>query len=449
MTDGTPLVTAEARGQGWVVLFHTTANADWSNLPLSGLFPAMMERLLTLSPGVTDTAEARDEASRPLPPLSLLDAFGRLSEPPGTAQAVTPSGLATLDLGPHHPPGYYGTARNRRAVNLVDHVPPLQALTDLPRGVERATIADIGREMELRPWLLLAALVLALLDWVVSYALRGLSPRPRRHVPGLRRGGAGAVVLAAGFSALLGLTSTPAQAQETAPPARPATDLALEAVLDTRLAWVRTGDSTVDDMTEAGLRGLTRVLAARSSADLGEPMAVDPETDQLLYFPLIYWPVTEDGMRLSMSARAKVNDYLRHGGMILFDTRETPPAAARATLAQFDIPPLIRLPDDHVLTRSFYLLSDVPGRYADVTLWVERPGGGNDGVSSVIVGNGDWAAAWARSPQGAYLAPVVPGGERQREIAYRFGVNLVMYALTGNYKADQVHLPAIMERLTQ
>jgi len=42
---------------------------------------------------------------------------------------------------------------------------------------------------------------------------------------------------------------------------------------------------------------------------------------------------------------------------------------------------------------------------------------------------------------------VVPGGEGQRELAYRFGVNLVMYALTGSYKADQVHLPAIMERL--
>ncbi len=45
--------------------------------------------------------------------------------------------------------------------------------------------------------------------------------------------------------------------------------------------------------------------------------------------------------------------------------------------------------------------------------------------------------------------PVVPGGERQREMAYRFGINLLMYVLTGNYKADQVHVPAIMERLGQ
>jgi hypothetical protein len=47
------------------------------------------------------------------------------------------------------------------------------------------------------------------------------------------------------------------------------------------------------------------------------------------------------------------------------------------------------------------------------------------------------------------LYAVVPGGERQRETAYRFGINLVMYTLTGNYKADQVHMPAIMQRLGQ
>ena len=51
--------------------------------------------------------------------------------------------------------------------------------------------------------------------------------------------------------------------------------------------------------------------------------------------------------------------------------------------------------------------------------------------------------------QGQPLFPVVPGGERQREMAYRFGVNVVMYALIGNYKSDQVHLRFILERLGQ
>ena len=81
-------------------------------------------------------------------------------------------------------------------------------------------------------------------------------------------------------------------------------------------------------------------------------------------------------------------------------------------------------------------------------MWVERyEGDVNDGVSSVVIGGNDWAAAWALDEQGYPIYPVVPGGERQREMAFRFGVNLAMYALTGNYKADQVHIPAILRRL--
>lgn len=112
LTDGTPLVTAEPRGHGWVVLFHTTANAEWSTLPLSGLFPSMLERLLALSPGVAGEATGED-ANRSLPPLFLLDAFGRLKEPSGNVRAIRQSDLASLEPGPAQPPGYYGTTHNR------------------------------------------------------------------------------------------------------------------------------------------------------------------------------------------------------------------------------------------------------------------------------------------------------------------------------------------------
>ncbi|GAA0576364.1 DUF4159 domain-containing protein [Caenispirillum bisanense] len=443
LTDGTPLVTAEPRGQGWVVLFHTTANAEWSTLALSGLFPQMMERMLTLSAGVEGGG---DDAGRPLPPLATLDGFGRLGEPPGNARALTAAALTATAPGPQHPPGYYGSAQERRSLNLVDHLPALAPLPALGSGIERGTLSDVGREVELRPWLLLAALCLALLDWIASYALRGLGPR----LPGRRStaGRAAALLLAAVLAAAAAAGA--ARAQETpAPPPEPADPRVVEAVTETRLAWVQTGDTAVDRLSEAGLYGLTRVLGNRSSAELSEPMAVDPEVDDLIFYPLVYWPVIEGAPTLSVAARGKVQDYLQHGGMILFDTRDLPSSAVEPVLSQFELPTLVRLPDDHVLTRSFYLLQETPGRHADVTVWVEREGSGNDRVSSVIIGNGDWAAAWARAPNGSYMAPVVPGGDRQREIAYRFGVNAVMYALTGNYKADQVHVPAIMERLTQ
>jgi uncharacterized protein DUF4159 len=110
----------------------------------------------------------------------------------------------------------------------------------------------------------------------------------------------------------------------------------------------------------------------------------------------------------------------------------------------------VPVPPDHVLTKSFYLLHEFPGRWNTGQVWVEPVEDRvNDGVASVIVGSNDWAGAWAVDGQGRPAFAVVPGGEPQREMALRFGVNLVMYVLTGNYKTDLVHVPAILERLGQ
>ena len=92
-------------------------------------------------------------------------------------------------------------------------------------------------------------------------------------------------------------------------------------------------------------------------------------------------------------------------------------------------------------------MQNLPGRYADPGVLVERGSNSNDSSSSVIIGSSDWASAWARDAHGNPMYAVVPGGERQRELSLRAGINLVMYALTGNYKTDQVHLPSIVERL--
>ena len=128
-------------------------------------------------------------------------------------------------------------------------------------------------------------------------------------------------------------------------------------------------------------------------------------------------------------------------------------------IGQLDVPPLEPVPETHVLTKSFYLMRDFPGRWDGGTLWVEAQPEGEadrsersrrtDGVSSIVVTSNDLASAWALDEHNRPLYATVPGGEVQREMAFRAGVNLVMYALTGNYKADQVHVPALLERLGQ
>ena len=434
LVDGTPLVTAERHGRGWIVLVHTTANADWSNLALSGLFVEMLRRIEAMSQGVT---EAGEEA---LAPIETLDGFGRLQRAPPTARPIPAQEIATAVASPRHPPGFYGTVDARRALNLSAGIPELKPVEGLPPETVRETFAT-GREMDLRPPLLTAALLLALADLLIAYGLRGLlRRRPARLA---------AILL----PALLG----------AAPAVRADDAFVVQATSELRLAYIRTGNQETDAVSRAGLVGLTGTLNRRTAVETAEPLAVDIEKDELIFFPLLYWPVVSTQAAPSPKAIERINRYLETGGTILFDTRdgndqtpgpvggaESSAQRLRRLVAGIKMPPLVPIPPDHVLTKSFYLMHDFPGRWNVGTMWVEPVEDRvNDGVSSVIVGANDWAGAWAIDGQGRAAFAVVPGGEPQREMAMRFGVNLVMYVLTGNYKSDQVHVPAILERLGQ
>jgi hypothetical protein len=223
------------------------------------------------------------------------------------------------------------------------------------------------------------------------------------------------------------------------------------AALTTRLAYVVTGDGQVDAVSRAGLDALATMVSRRTAASLGPAVGVDPAADELAFYPLLYWPLSPDQQPVPGAAIAPLVDYMRNGGTILFDLRQGDAGRSfvlRDLARRLDIPPLVPVPADHVLRRAYYLLSDLPGRRSGEPVWiVDRAEQINDGVTTVVAGSNDWAGAWAADDALRPLFPVSPGGEQQREQAYRFGINLVMHALTGNYKADQVHLPAIMERL--
>jgi hypothetical protein len=250
----------------------------------------------------------------------------------------------------------------------------------------------------------------------------------------------------------------PARAPAPAPATQPGTndEALLRATLETRLAYVITGNREVDEVSRAGLEGLGEILRARTSVEPGDPIGVDIEKDDLRLFPFVYWPITPDQPTPSATAAGNVDRYMKSGGILFLDTRDqyitlgrgNSNADIKRLLRAVDVPPLVVMPQDHVLTKSFYLLSDMPGRWAGGRLWIESGNGRiNDGVAAIIVGANDYAGAWAMESTGRGMYPVAPGGENQREMAFRFGVNLVMYALTGNYKDDQVHINDIMQRL--
>ncbi len=439
LEDGTPLVTAEKRGKGWLVLVHTSANTQWTNLPISGLFASMMKRLIDLSQGAG--AEFGDQ---PLPAIQTLNGFGVLAPPPASAVAIEASAFDEAVASPETPPGLYGTLDLRRTLNLGATIAPPEELiapADVPvAGFERQ------EETDLRPFVLGLAALLALIEIYASMALCGLVPS---FGTGTRLAGIPLLLLL--------LTPDGAKAEEQL-----TEDGIPVAALEVRFAYVTTGDEQVDRISYAGLRGLGMILTARTSVEPGEPVAVEIETDDLILFPLVYWAITEDQPVPSGAAKAKLDAYLTTGGILIVDTRDadremegvtgTGPNAARLPemLGGLNIPALMRVPSGHVLTQSYYLLSGFPGRWDGGSVWVEQhPGGLNDGVSAIVIGSNDWASAWALNDQLQPLYAVVPGGERQREMAFRFGINLVMYAMTGNYKADVVHLPAILDRIGQ
>jgi hypothetical protein len=515
LTDGTPLITARREGKGLLVLVHVTASPEWSNLPMTGLFVDMLRRILELAPpaspaGVRDATGvagaagmARNGDEGVYTPVRMLDGTGALRPPPAEAMPVPAARMHGLRPSPRHPPGIYAMGARTRALNVTHRELRLRPLRDVAAGLQIRSYARMPAR-DLAPVFFGAAAGLFLADglamlWLAGVA--GLAGAWRRGKEKDRRGaqpasstsGAALIVVIAGgmlaglmaggavssaLAAPAGEPPRPAQARAKEMPAQAedkedeaeALAFAMKATSRTRFAYVLTGNEQVDEISRAGLFGLSEFLAERTSVEPGEPMAVDIERDEIAFFPLIYWPVLPEARRLSPRAVARLDTYLKNGGTILFDTRDAPEAelapdgmtparrALRRLLADLDIPPLEPVPRRHVLTRSFYLIQRFPGRHDSGRLWVEVTSAGRereklsvgnaDGVSSVLITGNDMAGAWAISPSGQPLLPVT-GGARQREFAIRAGINIVMYALTGNYKADQVHLPAILQRLGQ
>jgi hypothetical protein len=460
LADGTPLVTAQRRGKGLIVLFHVTADTRWSDLPLSGTFVEMLKRLVSIAGSVSvDSGAANARGVREvLPPTRVLDGFGRFGPPPATARPVPANfaGRAKLD----HPPGFYGPPEGLLAVNALTPADRLAPL-DVSGLNARREAYRISEPQDLRGPILLAALALLALDALIVFMLAGGIGRLLR-----RRPATAALAFVVLGTMLLGSPRLYAQASD---------EQALKSTLETRLAFVITGDAEVDKISKAGLQGLTMFLAQRTALEAGDPIGIDPARDELAFYPLIYWPIVPSAPKPTREALEHIDAYMKQGGTVLFDTRdalESPPGpggdahgpgmqALRGILASLDLPELEPVPRDHVLTKTFYLLKDFPGRFNSGQLWVEampasnedemasRPARAGDGVSSILITSNDFAGAWAIRQDGQAMLPLVTAEPRQREFAFRAGVNIVMYTLTGNYKADQVHVPALLERLGQ
>lgn len=412
LADGTPLISGDKHGNGWRVLVHVTADARWSSLPLSGTFVDILQTLLELG----RNQQSADSTPFPLQPLKIFDAngqaVGRGSAAP-LADAETPVSI-------RNPVGFYGPAGHP----YPHHLPTFERERglleiDVLGGLSVQYYGHAGGQISLQPPLLALALMLLLLDGL--FRVWGW-----RLFPQLGRASVTVFVL---------LFSTQAMANEFPP-----------AAYEMRLAYIPSGDAELDAITESGLRTLSETLDMRTTVEPGDPVRLKPETDTLGFYPVIFWPVATS-LHVNEQTGANLRAHMERGGVIVIDgltRRGENPLIVKRILNRLLGVTLKPLDGEHVLNRAYYLLHNrTPGRVVGNGLWLENTAG----VSNVIVGSHDWVGAWARTPRGGYVNTVTPGGENQRDISLRFGVNLIMYALLGDYKADQMHIDTLLERM--
>lgn len=487
LDDGTPLITADRRGKGLIVLVHVTADTTWSNLPLSGLYVELLRRVIAMAgeaaqgkasgtdnskPAAADAAgNAADRTS--VAPSRTLNGFGELGNPPVTAKpiAVNYRGRPGRD----HPPGFYGPPEAMVALNTLQPADTLVKANLSGLNMNQVALKP-SEPVDLRPWIIALAFLLFLGDALASIWISG-GLRVRKRARGSRAAAAGTAAVVMVAAALVTLMPAPSAQAQTAgaaaaaknPPGRVLTPEELKSARQTRLAYVVTGDAETDRASQLGLLRISRLLGARTALVPGAPMGVDPAKDELAFYPLLYWPIVPNRPQPPAAAVTRLKMFMKQGGTVIFDTRDAPrnrpggtptPETAwlRVLLAGVDVPELEPLPRDHVVTKTFYLLDKITGRNAVGQTWIEalpapdknqasRPARAGDSVSPIIITSNDLAGAWAHDKSGTPLYPMESGGNRAREFAIRSGINLVMYTLTGNYKADQVHARDILERL--
>ncbi len=441
-SDGTPIISARAQGHGLIILIHTQAKPGWSNMPITGFFVNVLHRIVDISSGarmqISKTTDIENPESQSFAPYKLINASGELVAPDQTQAELTIQDIRSKPLSYDFRPGIYHSNNAEYIINLGDKLGPLRLVS--AKDI-KGTIEGYSTEVNinLQIYFLLAALFLFFCEWLSSALLSGA--RYKLHfVPRFKA----SILLCALLIGLL--TAAPAWAQSR--------DDA-ERANSLNLAYVETANPIVNAMAQKGLQYVANAIMQRTALQNVRVTPVNISNDDLAFYPLLYWPI--ESTPLGDKAYAKLNDYMNTGGMLFVDIRNGR-KLSQSFYAQNQplsllseklfIPLLKPLPEEHVLRKSYYLLStaNIAGRYDGGDIWLDL--GDNSGstaiednqhVAAFIIGANDWISLWADESADIY----------KREKALRFGINLVMYALTGTYKQDQVHTKAILERLEQ
>ncbi|MEK9627690.1 MAG: DUF4159 domain-containing protein [Nitrospinota bacterium] len=225
-------------------------------------------------------------------------------------------------------------------------------------------------------------------------------------------------------------------------------------------AWAGYSDLTLpriiykggnDNARPEGLRSLLSQIARRTSVEVNrEPIALKLGDPSLFNYPFIYLGGDKAFDPFPEKDLKTLRKYLSYGGFLFIDDNsaesdsEFDRSVRRMVKKLYPQTPMRKIPRDHSVFRSFYLLNTVSGR-AIVKSYME--GISIKGRTVLMYSTNDQAGAWSRNKLGDWNYDILVGGYRQRQLSIRLGINIILYALTLDYKKDMVHLPIILERL--
>ncbi|MBB5073237.1 hypothetical protein HNQ69_000341 [Bartonella callosciuri] len=456
LSDGTPLITAARRGKGTLILIHISPDPTWSNLPLSGFFAQMLQKLITLSAYESTHPIHIKKEETIQNPWQTITANGQLQTPPSYVVPVVLNSQDPPLPSYRTPPGLYGVKNNFYALNLLNHSSHLMKQSPLSSLNKNPLSYDTKEKHFIGPLLGLALLLFAFDNFLILWMGGAFFLKRRSNMLLF-------LPLIIGLIALF--SHDPAVYAQNI---EDHNESMVKAAGATHLAYVVTHNYEIDATSKSGLESLSQFIAERTMLSPGSVMALDLDKDELSFYPLIYWPIDANSPVPTQKSLEKINSFMKNGGTILFDTRDQinsnlnlEGTATQATqrlrtiLKGLNIPAIEPASTDHVIARSFYIMPDFPGLYRGSPLWVESSSTNiknenslstGDNVSSLLITGNNFAGAWALDEKGRWKYPLIPNDPMQRLWAFRAGLNIVIYVLTGNYKADQVHVPALLER---
>ncbi|MBN8646846.1 MAG: DUF4159 domain-containing protein [Caulobacterales bacterium] len=425
LSDGAPLLSMREIGAGKLYMFHTSAAPIWSDIGLSNLQLAFLKRIILQTSAKAIPASTL-EANVILRPRIVIDENGNLSKNTnGIKPFITPITNQTKVDNDHYAGIYEGDGASL-VINAGTNIKELKP-QNLPKSQD---FENDTKSLALYSYLLFFGFILLLIDNMIL------------NLPKFSFKKASGIVSALIIFAFLIPHPTNAQTKSQ------------EKSDDIKLTFLITPDNITNEQAKAGLNGISQILRRRTNIEPSGIIGLDPSKDELAKHPIIYWLLPKTSQSLPLEAVQNLNKYMQNGGILFIDTRGLSMEPKRAqdilktAVNGLKIPPLEKVPPEHVLKKTFYILQNFPGFYSNASLWVQSDAttnySANDGVSPIIISNGDLARAWAqKTPENGFDAI---NDDFAHELSLRVGINIYLYALTGQYKADQVHVRSLLER---